>query len=202
MKPFISMLICTVFFALIFAGCGTAVKEIQMKSQSERTDVFVEVKDGEPIPEGFADLTITANIKIPLARYYPLESNKSLHGKAGHSFLVNVDGQSVLWKTDGILDGKPAYDKNGKTSHDPEAREGMKYVLEKKVKLRAGSHRIFFGLPEENYSTTVEVELKDGETSLLEYKPIYRYKTFPLRIATFLKGINRYEAFLNGTQIL
>ena len=81
MKPFISLLICTVFFASMSVGCGTAVKEMQMKSQSERTDVFVEIKDGEPIPEGFADLMITANIKTPLAGYYLLESKKSLHGK-------------------------------------------------------------------------------------------------------------------------
>ena len=149
---------------MMSAGCGTAVKEMQMKSQSERTDVFVEVKDGEPIPEGFADLIITANIKTPLAGYYMLASKKSLHGKPGYPFLINIDGQAVVWKSEGVLDSKPAYDKDGKTSLDPEAREGMKYALNKKVRLRAGSHRIFFGLPEENYSSTVDIELKDGES--------------------------------------
>ena len=39
----------------------------------------------------------------------------------------------------------------------------MKYVLEKRVRLRPGIHRVFFGLPEENYSATVDIELKDEE---------------------------------------
>ena len=201
MKPFISILICTVFFALMPAGCGTAVKEMRMKSQSERTDVFVEVKDGEPIPEGFADLMITANIKTPLAGYYILESKESLHGKQGYPFLVNIDGQTALWKIDGVRDSKPAYDKDGTSSRDPEAREGMRYALNKKVRLWAGSHRIFFGLPQEDYYSAVDIELK-GESSLIEYKPVYRYKRLPTRIPAFLKGISRYEVFLNGRQIL
>jgi hypothetical protein len=167
-----------------------------------RTDVFVEVKDGEPITEGFADLIITANIKTPLAGYYMLASKRSLHGEPGYPFLINIDGQAVVWKSEGVLDSKPAYDKDGKTSLDPEAREGMKYTLNKKVRLRAGSHRIFFGLTEENYYLTVDFVLKDGDSSILEYKPIYRYKTLPQRIPTFLKGVSRYEVFLNGKQIL
>ncbi len=202
MKPFISLLICTVFFTSMPAGCGTAVKEMQMKSQSERTDVFIEVKDGEPIPEGFTDLMITADIKTPLAGYYFLESKKSLRGSPGYPFLLNIDGQSALWNIDGVKDNKPAYDKDGKTSLDPEAREGMKYALNIKVRLRAGSHRIFFGLPEEKYYSTVDIALKEGETSRVEYKPVYRYKKLPTRIPTFLKGINGYEVFLNNTRVL
>jgi len=202
MKPFISLLICSVFFASMSAGCGTAVKEMQMKSQSERTDVFVELKDGEPIPEGFADLMISANIKTPLAGYYVLTSKEALHGKPGYPFLINIDDQTELWKIDGVSDSKSAYDKDGKTSRDPEAREGMKYALNKKIRLRAGSHRIFFGLPEENYYSAVDIELKDGESALIEYQPVYRYKKLPTRIPTFLKGINRYEVFLNNAQVL
>jgi hypothetical protein len=175
---------------------------MQMNSQSERTDVFVELKDGEPIPTGFADLMITANIKTPLAGYYVLESEESLHGKPGYPFLINIDGQAALWKIDGVKEDKPAYNQNGKTSRDPEAREGMKYALDKKVRFRAGSHRIFFGLPGENYYSTVDITLKDGESALIEYKPIYRYKTLPTRIPTFLKGIKRYEVFVNDVQIL
>jgi hypothetical protein len=102
MKTFISMLICTVFFAVMPAGCGTAVKEIQIKSQSARTDVFVELKDGEPIPEGFADLMISANIKTPLSEYYVLASKESLHGKPGFFQRVNFynKGVSIAFKSE------------------------------------------------------------------------------------------------------
>ena len=61
---------------------------------------------------------------------------------------------------------------------------------------------MFFGLPEENYSTEVEIFLKEGETSTVEFTPIYRTKKLPTRISTFLKGIDKYEVFLNNKRIL
>lgn len=190
-----------IMLGLVFAGCGTAAKEIQARSQSEKTNVFTEVKDEGAILKGFAELTIKANIKTHLEGYYILESKESLHGKSKYPFLVNIDGQSARWEVDGIKDGKPAYDAEGKTSRDPEAREGFKYVLEKKIRLNAGSHRVFFGLPEDNYSTEVEISLKEGETGILEFTPIYRTKKIPTRIPTFMKGIDKYEVFLNEKQI-
>ncbi|MDP2156637.1 MAG: hypothetical protein Q8K68_02875, partial [Nitrospirota bacterium] len=81
-----------------------------------------------------------------------LESKESLHGKVKYPFVVNIDGQAARWEVDGVKDVKPAYDADGKTSRDPEAGEGFRYVLEKKIRLRAGSHRVFFGLPEDNFS--------------------------------------------------
>jgi hypothetical protein len=185
----------------MLSGCGTASREIQQKSQSEKTDVFTEVKDGGTIPKGFADLVIKANIKTHIEGYYILESKESLHGKEKYPFLVNIDGQAARWEVEGIKDIKPAYDADGKTSRDPEAREGFKYVLEKKIRLNQGSHRVFFGLPEDKYSTEVEISLKEGEMSILEFKPVYRTKKIPTRIPTFLKGIDKYVVLVNDKQI-
>jgi len=182
-------------------GCGTAAREIQMKSKSEGTSVFTEIRDGGPIPKGLVELTIKANIKTHTEGYYILESKESPHGKQKYLFLVNIDGQAARWEVDGIKDLKPAYDADGKTSRDPEARGGIEYILEKKVRLTAGTHKVFFGLPEDKYSTEVEISLKEGETSTIEFKPIYRTKRIPTRIPTFMKGIDKYEVFLNGKQI-
>ncbi|TSA10475.1 MAG: hypothetical protein D4R73_05210 [Deltaproteobacteria bacterium] len=190
-----------VLTGLSLLGCGTTAKEIQARSQSEKADIFTEVKDGGTIPNGFAELTIKANIKTHIEGYYILESIESLHGKEKYPFLVNIDGQAARWEVDGIKDIKPAYDSDGKTSRDPEAREGFKYVLEKKLRLHAGTHKVFFGLPEDNYSTEVEISLKEGETNTLEFKPIYRTKRIPTRIPTFMKGIDKYEVFLNDKQV-
>ena len=196
-----------IFFVAILTGlslpgCGTTAKEIQMRSQSEKTDIFTEVKDGSAIPHGFAELIIKANIKIHVEGYYILESKESLHGKEKYPFLVNIDGQAARWEVEGIKDIKPAYDADGKTNRDPEAREGFKYVLEKKIRLGGGMHKVFFGLPEDNYSIEVEISLKEGEMSILEFKPIYRTKKIPTRIQTFIKGIDKYEVFLNEKQML
>jgi len=55
-------------------------------------------------------------------------------------------------------------------------------------------------LPEEDYSTTIDIVLKDGKEALSEYKPVYRHKR-PIRIPSFLKGIDKYEVFLNGKEL-
>jgi len=45
-----------------------------------------------------------------------------------------------------------------------------------------------------------DIVLKDGKEALLEYKPVYRHKR-PIRIPSFLKGIDKYEVFLNGKEL-
>jgi hypothetical protein len=201
MRTLRTITLCIIILVITLTGCGTTSKEIQAKSQSERSDVFTETRTAAPLPADFADLLIRAHIKTPLDGYYFFESHASLHGKPGYPFLINIDSQAMVWKLDGFKDSSPLHETDGKTSREQEAGEGMKYVLEKRLKLRAGQHRIFFGLPEENYSATTDIVLKSGEKAILEYKPVYRYKTFPTRIRTFLEGISRYEVFLNGKQL-
>lgn len=190
--------IAAMLLGIVLVGCGAAAKMITVKSQSERTDVFREVADAGAPPQGFADLVVKAEIKTHREGYYIAESKESPHGKPGYPFVLNVDGQAAVWKVDGQKDVKPASDEKGKTSKDPEAGTGIKYVLEKKLRLRPGPHRIFFGLPGDKYATGAVVNAKEGEVHTLEFKPVYRYKTRPTRIPTFKQGISRYAIFLNG----
>jgi len=187
--------------SLILIGCGAAAKEIRVKTQNERTGVFTEIKNADAPARGFAVLTIKAIIKTHLEGYYSLESKDSLHGKPSYPFLINIDGQAETWKVDGQKESLPLYDKDGKTSHDPEAGEGIKYVLEKKIGLRAGTHKVFLGLPADDYFKEVEITLQEGNTYILEFKPVYKYKTRPTRIPTFKEGIKEYEAYLNNTRV-
>jgi len=182
-------------------GCGTATKEIQMRSQSDRTGVFTEVNESNHANQGFATLTIKASIKTHLVGYYVLESRESVHGKPDYPFLINIDGQAETWTVEGKKESLPLYDKNGKTSHDPDAGEGMKYVLDKKIRLRAVTHKVFFGLPADDYFKEVEITLKEGDSSILEFKPVYRYKTYPHMIPTFMMGIKEYGVYLNNARI-
>ncbi len=182
---------------VFFLGCGTAAREIQKKSVGSGTDVFTEIREGDSIPSELAGLKIQANIKTHFEGYYVGESSKSIHGKSEYPFLINIDGQVAIWSVNGFKDIKPASDRDGKTSVDPEARDGMKYVLEKRIKLRGGAHEIFFALTQENYFVKMKLILKQGEEYALEFKPVYRKKRTP-RIPTFLLGISGYEVFLNG----
>ena len=187
--------------SLILIGCGAPAKEIRVKTQSERTDVFTEIKNADVPAQGFAVLTIKATIKTNLEGYYALESKDSLHGKPGYPFLINIDGQAETWKVDGQKENLPLYDKDGKTNYNPDAGEGVKYVLEKKIGLRAGTHKVFLGLPADDYFKEVEITLKEEDSATLEFKPVYQYKTRPTRIPSFLCEIKDIEAHLNGTRM-
>jgi hypothetical protein len=187
-KPLHAMIVMTIM--AIFAGCGSTTKEIARMSQSEKTGVFAEVTSEGPAPAGYADLVIKASLKTPLPGHYTFE--RSARGKAIYAFLINIDGQAVLWQEQGQKHLLPEY-VNGKTSRDPEAGKGMKYVLEKRVRLAVGSHNVFFGLPDEpNYATT-NISVKSGERYVLEFKPNYRYKIMPTRIPTYFKGVSKFE---------
>ena len=189
------------FIALYLTGCGATVKEIQMKSQSERTGVFREAKAGEPVQKGFVDMVIKASIKTHAEGHYPLEPTEQFHGNPDYPFLMNIDGQAVIWKVNGSLDDTPFYEEQGKRRTDPEAGKGLKYLLDKKIRIAAGPHRIFFGLVAEGFSREFEVTLKGGELYVLELKPVYQYIIFPYRIPSFLEGIKEYDVFLNGVPV-
>ncbi len=195
------ILVITTTLGVILVGCCATTKELDRMSRSERTDVFTEVPAEGAAPAGFVDLVIKASIKTPLEGYYLLESKASVHGKPGYPFLVNIDGQAVLWKVDGQKEMVPRYDEKDKVSRDPEAGEGMKYVLEKKIRLAPGAHKVFFGLPGEPYYTIAEIFVKSGGLYILEFKPVYRYKTSPTRIPTFLKGVDKFEVMFKEIRV-
>jgi hypothetical protein len=194
MKKVIAYMAASSFLAIVLTACGMTSKMIAKESQSERTDIFKEVIGGETTPAGYGDVIIKTNIKTHLEGYYILEQ-KDIHGKPGYPFLINIDGQASLWKVDDVKDIKPAYDKDEGSSHDPEAGEGMKYVLEKRIRLAAGLHKVFFGLPEESYYRMTDITVEDGKLYVLEFKPHYGYTHKPAR-ATFLKGTSNYEVVL------
>jgi len=43
------------------------------------------------------------------------------------------------------------------------------------------------------------VTVKEGQTVSLDFKPVYRYKTRPTRIETYMKGVSHYNILVNGT---
>lgn len=188
--------------SIVLIGCGTTVNTIiKQKTQNVRTDVFAEMKNDDSPAQGFVTLVIKATIKTPLEGYYLFESKDSMGGKTGYPFIINISGQAATWKVDGQKEILPSYDKDGMTSHDPEAGEGIKYVLEKRIQLRIGTHKVFLGLPNEDYFKELEIIFQEGKTYTLEFKPIYKYKTWSTRIPSFKKGIKEYEVYLNNMHI-
>jgi hypothetical protein len=178
-------------------GCGASLREIGERSVSISTGVFKELQEEAPVPEGEIQLEVHANIKTHLKGYYILETEKSLHGKPGYPFVLNIDGQAVSWKVDGILDVAPASIE--KERKNPEGGEGMKYQLDKWIALRPGPHTVFLGLPQEDYLIRFNVTLPTDRMQVLEFTPVYAHSA--RRRTGFLYGIVGYEVFLNGVQI-
>jgi hypothetical protein len=179
--------------SFIILGCGVTPQVIRQKAQNERTDVFTEISYADAPAKGFAALIVRAAIKTHPEGYYWLESKDAPCGRPGYPFVINIDGQAAIWKVDGKKDRVPLYDKDGRTVLDPEAGEGVKYILEKRIQLTPGKHKVFIGLPVEGYFKEAEVSLKEGDCVLLEFKPVYNYKTRPTRIPAFKEGIKKYD---------
>ncbi len=163
-----------VSLAIIFTNCGAAREQIRTQSVTEREGVFQEVATAEGPPAGFADVVIKASLKTHLpGKGTLLESGDSPHGGPFYSFVLNIDGQAVTWKVPGQRENIPVL----RDRHSQEEGDGMKYGLEKRIRLRAGTHRIFLGVSEEDYTKTVTVNLQEGKSYTLEFQPIYpRYK--------------------------
>ena len=184
----------SVALLIVLGGCRGAVK--QAKPQRMGTDVFTEVKDQQPPPEGTVDLTIKASIKTPPEGYY-LYGSRTPSGEEGFPFELNIDGQEIIWKVEGKEEDTPRYDENG--GRIPEGGRGIRYVLDKKIRLERGPRHVMFGLPFEDYYTEVKLSLKEGELHTLEFQPVYAMGR--RGVHTFHHGIKRYEVFLDGTQI-
>ena len=192
-----SIIIFSALLVALLSGCGSALKEINAKSLSTRSDVFVEIKNDEAIPSGYANVIIKVSIKTPPAGYYLWESKDSFSGKPGFPFVFNIDGQAAVWKIDGQEEITSPYDEKGERI--PDGGRGIRYILNKKIRLTTGSHKLFLGIPEDEYSREFVIFVKDG-VSTLEFKPVYRgdhQRTAP----SFLNGIHSFELLYDGSPI-
>jgi hypothetical protein len=179
----------------ILAGCMTTSQFMKARSQSARADVFEQVGEKDTVPREYALLEIRASIKTHTEGFYLLESRDSLHGKKGYPFVLNIDGQAVVWKVDGREESIPIYFEKG--GRNPEGGTGVKYEIRKKIRLAAGSHRVFFGLPAEDYYQEFDVTLKEGRSYTLAFEPVYKKQRRDTR--RFLSGLEWLEKNMTET---
>lgn len=194
-----SVILFSALLIALFSGCGTALKEINAKSLSTRSDVFVEIKDDEAIPTGHSDVIIKVSIKTRPTGYYLWEPKDSFSGKPGFPFIFNIDGQASVWNVDGQEEITPPYDEKGNII--PDGGRGMRYILNKKIRLKTGLHKLFLGVPEDEYAREFVIFVKD-EVSILEFKPVYRGgHRRPAPPWPFVHGIRAFELFCDGSPI-
>jgi hypothetical protein len=179
----------------VLAGCMTTSQFMEANAHSARTDVFREIGGKEAIPKGYVLLEIKATIKTHTEGFYPLESKDSRHGKRGYPFFLNIDGQAVAWNVDGEEEIEPIYHENG--GRNPEGGAGIRYEIRKRIRLDGGNHRVFFGLPGEEYYREFDVVLEEGKAYSMAFEPIYkRDNVRHLRERRFINGIEELKMTL------
>jgi len=180
---------------VLLAGCVTTSQFMTARSQGARSDVFEEVGEKDTVSREYVLLEIRASIKTHVEGYYPIESKDSIHGKKGYPFVLNIDGQAVVWKVDGREETIPLYFEKG--GRNPEGGTGVRYAIRKRIRLAAGSHRLYFGLPSECYFREFDVTLTAGGTYVLAFEPVYKQRIPNLQripdIRRFTNGFDRYE---------
>ena len=179
-------------------GCAHITREQIMEKGSEQASIFEEISGKESeIPGGYSELFVKASIKIPQKEFYLFNKKPPRHENSQYPFVININGQGALWMVNCTLDDQGVhihYERN------PEGGEGLMCRLEKRIRLKSGSCKVYFGLPEEKFETGVTISLAGGSTNVLEFKPIYWEGGDHHR--TFLNGISTFDIFLNGKPYL
>ena len=178
----------------VISGCAENSALIKASSMSVRSDVFQELKDGGPIPPGYADLRITTSLKTHKPGIY---SEIDIHGTPEYRLLINVDGQAVL------LHGSLQKENSEPQGlRDSEAGEGIRYQFNKKLRLNAGTHRLVVAFPDDGVAVEREITLPDGNNSLV-LEPHYGATPGKQRpgfngSTSFSEGIKGFWIVLNG----
>lgn len=196
-KIFISMVVLLV--GLLMTGCAGMQQKTHSHDSKVAGDTFVEAS-GEALPAGFGDLVIRTAIKTHPEGFYPMESASSHHGTDHYPFTVTVGAQSATWSVTGVQSDTPKYAPDGSTPNDPEAGPGMRYALDKRLRLKPGTYDMRLDLPDDNVTSIAKVTIQDGKSVIIEFKPVYRNKTFPVLMPSYRKGINSLEVYIDGKQ--
>lgn len=187
--------------ALTLGACAVNKEGIIARGQSAGDGVFRELNNGGMPPAGYADLTIRASLKAYPKDHFLIDPERPAEVVSAYPFVLNIGGQGAVWKAAGTVETAAVYDEKGKRA--PEGGEGIRYSIEKKVRVPAGTHTVFFGVPEEGYAAEEVVSLPGGTQNVIEFKPVYRrtHRGPSGRVSDFAHGLAKYEVYLNGAAV-
>lgn len=180
----------------LVSGCAESSALIRASGASIRTDIFEELSDGGTVPQGYADLRMVCSLKTHQPGLYSAK-NMDIHGTPEYRLLVNVDGQAVQ------LQGALREENGSHGPRDPEAGDGIRYLFLKKLRLKAGTHKVVVGIPADGIAEEYEVTLADGSSNSLVLEPVYRGGQEKRRpglygVTSFKEGVRGLRGILNN----
>jgi hypothetical protein len=203
-------------YGIILGSCGTALHNtIRTNATDKRANVFSEINDQGDPSQGFADVVVRASIKTNDETNSLIESKGIYNGENEYTFSLKIDGQNIIWRVMGERESIDHGDE--KDINHQEYGKGIRYVLDKKIRVAEGNHRVVFTIPGKNYLTKqAAINIKAEEKYILEFKPKYKSLCVTTHIKrrhpkpsyscdrgkiTFSAGIKDFEISLNGNKI-
>lgn len=176
----------------LFVGCSGTGELIKQRSVSSRQDIYREVQDKSPIPSGYADLGVSFSVKTHKSSFHILE--KGTKGTPDYVLVLNIDGQAEKLK--GTMSEENTLDERPLT---PETGNGIRYRFRKDLRLKAGNHKIFVALSEDEVAVEAEIRLEDGTRSELLLEPVYATgKRLGKRGPNFYSHLSGVRMLMNG----
>ena len=193
------LIILILTLTTITTGCTRDI--FQTMNKDTRQGVFQEYIENKPIPPGCAELTVISSLKTPDPGIYPFGSK--IRGTRDYMLLIDIDGQKSPIRGDL---SKEISEPKGLDSS--EAGEGIRYTFKKDLLLKAGVHKLYAALPEDNVAVESEFALKEGTINTLRIYPIYGSSESggaPGRglfsSSSFMDGITGFWVYLNEHEI-
>jgi hypothetical protein len=180
---------------VILAGCAGNNGLIKAMSASTSQSVFQEIEENLPPARGYVDLRIYSSLKTHKPGIY---SSKDIHGTKDFMLLLNIDGQATT------LNGRMSEEKSeAQQMGDPEEGEGIRYQFAKKIRVKAGAHRVIVALPAYDLVAEREVVFSEGENNSLTVEPIYgsipgKQRPGTYGLTSFKEGISQFVYLFNG----
>ncbi|MBJ6723720.1 hypothetical protein [Geomesophilobacter sediminis] len=155
-----------------------------------------ETEQNVAIPQGYAELRVVSSLKTHLPGEFGLDDNG--HGLPHYQLAVSIGEQTTLLQGE-LLQEKGSYG----FFRNAESGEGMRYRFGKRLRVKAGTHKLVVGLPGDDINIEKEISLAEKSRNTLVLEPVYRLTARAQRIgfygeSSFNEGIKGFKLVLNG----
>ena len=180
---------------VMLTGCAGNKDLVKAMGTSTRQGIFHEIEGNLPPAPGYVDLRIHSSLKTHKPGIY---ASKDIHGTQDYVLLVNIDGQATTLKGRMSKESSEA-----RPIRDPEEGEGIRYQFSKKLRVKAGIHRVSVALPADDLVTGRELVLSEEVGNSLTIEPVYgsipgKQRPAYYGMTSFREGIKAIRLLLNG----